>query len=151
MTNTVLKAQIDSQITNETTPNGITPTEVGVNIKAVVDYVDQEVSSITPEYKVYRALLTKSASVYTLNVLENTLGFTLVAGINGGSLFITESVSNNFLTVNSIVRVSDTSSNKDVLTKYAIDSLNQIAVITYYQGTENLNFSTGLQVEIYVY
>jgi hypothetical protein len=46
MTNTVLKAQIDSQITNETTPNGITPTEVGENIKAVVDYVDQEAEKI---------------------------------------------------------------------------------------------------------
>ena len=46
MTNTVLKAQIDSQITNETTPNGITPTDVGENIKAVVDYVDQEAEKI---------------------------------------------------------------------------------------------------------
>jgi hypothetical protein len=44
MTNTALKAQIDSQITNETTQNSITPTEVGVNIKAVVDYADQEVA-----------------------------------------------------------------------------------------------------------
>jgi len=43
MTNTALKAQIDSQITNETTPAGITPTDVGTNLKAVVDYVDQQV------------------------------------------------------------------------------------------------------------
>lgn len=42
MTNTALKAQIDSQITNETTPAGITPTDVGTNLKAVVDYVDQQ-------------------------------------------------------------------------------------------------------------
>lgn len=42
MINTVLKAQIDSQITNETTPSGITPTDVGTNLKAVVDYVDQQ-------------------------------------------------------------------------------------------------------------
>jgi len=43
MTNTVLKAQIDSQITNETTPLGITPTKVGGNLKSIVDYVDQEI------------------------------------------------------------------------------------------------------------
>ena len=43
MTNTVLKAQIDSQITNETTENGITPAEVGGNLKEIVDYVDQQV------------------------------------------------------------------------------------------------------------
>jgi len=42
MTNTALKAQIDSQITNETTPAGITPTDVGTNLKEVVDYVDQQ-------------------------------------------------------------------------------------------------------------
>lgn len=42
MTNTDLKAQIDAQITNETENGGITPTDVGSNMKLVVDYVDQE-------------------------------------------------------------------------------------------------------------
>lgn len=42
MTNTALKAQIDSQITNETLPNSVSPTDVGGNLKAVVDYVDQQ-------------------------------------------------------------------------------------------------------------
>lgn len=42
MDNTTLKAQIDSQITNETTPSGITPTDVGTNLKSVVDYIDQQ-------------------------------------------------------------------------------------------------------------
>lgn len=42
MDNTTLKAQIDSQITNETTPASVSPTDVGTNIKAVVDYVDQQ-------------------------------------------------------------------------------------------------------------
>jgi len=45
MDNTALKAQIDSQITNETTPAGITPTDVGINLKAVVDYIDQQVEA----------------------------------------------------------------------------------------------------------
>ena len=43
MTNTVLKAQIDSQITNETSPNSISPADVGGNLKSVVDYIDQQV------------------------------------------------------------------------------------------------------------
>lgn len=43
MTSTELKAQIDSQITNETTANAITPTDVGTNLKEIVDYVDQQV------------------------------------------------------------------------------------------------------------
>ena len=44
MTSTALKAQIDSQITNETLANSISPTDVGTNLKSVVDYVDQETS-----------------------------------------------------------------------------------------------------------
>jgi hypothetical protein len=47
MTNTALKAQIDSQITNETTANAITPTDVGTNLKEIVDYVDQQVPTKT--------------------------------------------------------------------------------------------------------
>lgn len=43
MTNTELKAQIDTQITNETVDNSITPSEVGGNMKDTVDYTDQEV------------------------------------------------------------------------------------------------------------
>lgn len=46
MTNTELKSQIDLDVTNKIANNSVTPTNVGSNIKAVVDYVDQEVSSI---------------------------------------------------------------------------------------------------------
>lgn len=42
MTNTDLKTQIDTQITNETVKSGITPTDVGGNLKSVVDYTDQQ-------------------------------------------------------------------------------------------------------------
>ena len=47
MTSTELKAQIDSQITNETLANSISPTDVGTNLKSVVDYVDQQVPAKT--------------------------------------------------------------------------------------------------------
>jgi hypothetical protein len=65
MTNTALKAQIDSQITNETTQNSITPTEVGVNIKAVVDYVDQENLEV-----VSYGLTAQGTSVSTTSLLN---------------------------------------------------------------------------------
>lgn len=75
MTNTQLKTQIDTQITNETVKSGITPTDVGENIKAVVDYVDQKVADSRP-YKVYTALLTHHNGISnpSVIVLENTLG-----------------------------------------------------------------------------
>jgi hypothetical protein len=46
MTSTQLKAQIDAAITSKSQNNTITPSNVGVNIKAVVDYIDQEVDNI---------------------------------------------------------------------------------------------------------
>ena len=47
MDSTTLKAQIDSQITNETAPNSISPADVGGNMKAVVDYTDQQAPTKT--------------------------------------------------------------------------------------------------------
>jgi hypothetical protein len=71
MTSTQLKAQIDSQITNETQPGSITPIDIGTNIKAVVDYVDQDRRA----YKIYSAIFNQSLSnAPVMTVLENTVG-----------------------------------------------------------------------------
>ena len=47
MTSSQLKTQIDTDITNKVSSNTITTTNVGVNTKAVVDYVDQEKNSLS--------------------------------------------------------------------------------------------------------
>ncbi len=60
MTNTQLKTQIDTQITNETVKSGITPTEVGNNIKAVVDYADQQDAT-------KQATLVSGTNIKTIN------------------------------------------------------------------------------------
>lgn len=46
MTNTELKNNIDTAITNKTSVSSITPTNVGAQIKSTVDYIDQEISNI---------------------------------------------------------------------------------------------------------
>ena len=46
MDNTTLKQQIDTAITNKTAMRSITPANVGENIKATVDYIDQEIANI---------------------------------------------------------------------------------------------------------
>ncbi len=43
MTSSTLKTQIDIDITNKTISNSISPTNIGGNLKAAVDYTDQEV------------------------------------------------------------------------------------------------------------
>jgi Golgi nucleoside diphosphatase len=72
MTNTQLKAQIDSQITNETEPASVTPVEVGGNLKAVVDYADQRSPFQTSES------LGLSATPK-----EITKSYSLANGVNG--------------------------------------------------------------------
>lgn len=45
MTSAQLKAQIDAAITNKVAADSITPTDVGNNLKDIVDYVDQQVAT----------------------------------------------------------------------------------------------------------
>jgi len=69
MTNIALKAQIDSQITNETATGGITPYEVGTNLKEIVNYVDQQVPIKVAD------VLTLSATPQVLPYDVNSLSF----------------------------------------------------------------------------
>ena len=104
MTNTVLKAQIDSQITNETTENGITPTEVGGNLKAIVDYVDQQVP-----YKSYIAYLSYNSGnsfIPTPIVVFNNLGIIPVWSEQSGMIF--KATATDVFTLNKTVMFTDT-------------------------------------------
>lgn len=80
MTNTVLKAQIDSQITTKTLANSITPTILGANLKTVVDYVDQGV------------WIARISNTTVEVVLKDTLSFTapVVANPFNGIVTITK-------------------------------------------------------------
>jgi hypothetical protein len=93
MTSTELKAQIDSQITNETTPNGITPTEVGTNLKEIVDYVDQEIETVSAPYKSYVALINQSeVADPTATVIYNNIGATIsFSYLSTGEFLVTPS------------------------------------------------------------
>jgi hypothetical protein len=84
MTNAALKAQIDSQITNETTANAITPTDVGTNLKAVVDFIN---------YNSFAALVSQTGTgAPTLKVLNNTTGVTFTTSyLSTGMFYLTAS------------------------------------------------------------
>ena len=94
MDNTTLKQQIDTAITNKTAMRSITPANVGENIKATVDYIDQEIANIelTPgpqgpqgeqgpgtsqTYKSYIALINQSGTnAPVATVIYNDTGST---------------------------------------------------------------------------
>jgi hypothetical protein len=83
MTSTALKAQIDSQITNETTANAITPTDVGTNMKAIVDFIG---------YNSYKALITQvgTANPVFSTVSKNTTGKTFTIARQSEGVYLIE-------------------------------------------------------------
>jgi len=102
MTNTALKAQIDSQITNETSANAITPTDVGTNLKAIVDYVDQEV--LTSQEKILdtiAGLLSYDGTDFTFTSIINETDATITWGKFSGT--ITGTMSSAVLTAGKVI------------------------------------------------
>jgi hypothetical protein len=96
MTRAELNTYIDTNITDKTAVDSLTPTNEGEALKEVADYVDQEIQSVKP-YKIYSILISQSGisdpTVTTL--LENT--FTgvitwakLSTGIYEGTITTTE-------------------------------------------------------------
>jgi len=67
-TSTALKAQIDTDITNKTGAGSISKSNVGNNMKDIVDYVDQQIP-----YKSYHAILTQTGSTASVTVLSENL------------------------------------------------------------------------------
>ena len=72
-----LKAKIDTDITNKTGPNSITKTNVGTNMKGIVNYVVQETTTINENF----------------NALENGLD-ALTNTVNNNNTTLTAAVSN---------------------------------------------------------
>ena len=130
MTNTALKAQIDSQITNETLPNSVSPTDVGGNLKAVVDYVDQQV-----DWKVYKAKLDNPSGI-TATVLKNDTGktFTYERNSTGSYNFNFSSLYADLSKVDIYVHLQNGSY---VAPQVLIDNLGTLAIIEtkYWNGT----------------
>ena len=136
MTTEELKLQIDTDITGKTQVKSITPTNVGTNLKAIVDYVDVK----TP-YKSYIALIDQSSTnAPTLTVLENTTGLTFSTqrqGVGAYKLYPNENLPNNKvivyvptmeyssgeLSISSVVEINVISIyTRDVITNSPVDS-----------------------------
>lgn len=148
MTNTALKAQIDSQITNETTSNGITPTEVGVNIKAVVDYVDQQVISY-----IYAATLSQSGTSAPVNTsTKNNTGITFTwSRTTVGEYLLTASSSLSAFTCITFLSIGNFRTNQFIVTR-----IGDTFRVRTYDGslvpivlTDDLLNNCNLKIEFY--
>lgn len=153
MTNTELKNNIDTAITNKTAVSSITPNNVGEQIKSTVDYIDQEIQAniSTPNYKIYRAILTQTGTnAPVATVLENTVG-NIVWTRNSpgnysatlvGTFLANKTYYHTFGTSNSFNRVYTNRLNDDVMTIISISE-----DFTTYLDNELFNFP----IEIIVY
>lgn len=155
MTNTELKAAIDTAITSETTAASVTPTDVGSKMKQIVDYIDQEVGAVAPTFLEYVAKITKTgtggSATFALTEFKNTLGQTLIAVNDSSNCVITEEVTSNFLNASSTVEVWDSNYLNTVITKGIIEALNQIKIYTYFNGSQNINFTDEVFIKITKY
>jgi len=62
-TNTQIKTGIDTDITNKTLPKSVLNTNVGIRMKSIVDYVDQQIATVsTASFKELRGVLTQSGT-----------------------------------------------------------------------------------------
>jgi hypothetical protein len=142
MTNTELKAQIDSQVTNKTAQKSITATNVGANTKAVVDYVDQQVP-----YKIYKAKLSQSGTNnITAVILKNDTGktFTYTRNSVGSYSFNFSSIYTDLTKVDIYIHLQTGSF---VAPQVIIDNLNTLATIESkaWNGTNFVVFDGILQ------
>ena len=139
MTSTELKAQIDSQITNETTPNGITPTDVGTNMKEVVDYVDQQLA-----YNSYVAIINQSGtSAPVATVVFNNTGATFTWFYEDvGAYYVTSSSAillNNKIVV-FVTTQGNSGNSQDKIFGGVRSNDSNVSLFTSTNGIVNLNF-----------
>jgi len=133
MDSTTLKAQIDTNITNKTTAGSILKTNVGGDMKAVVDYVDQQV-----DFKVYKAKLSQSGTDnITGIILKNDTGktFTYTRNSTGSYSINFSSMYADLSKVDIYVHLQNGSY---VAPQVLIDNLNVLATIEtkYWSGTD---------------
>jgi len=112
MTNTELFTQIDAAITDKTEAGSISPADIGDNMGAVVDYVDQEIDSLI---FVYKAVLVQTGSgAITTNVIANTFptSTTFTFSVLSTGTYTVNVPANSNLTL----RVSNNANTKNVKT-----------------------------------
>lgn len=151
MTNTALKAQIDSQITNETTPAGITPTEVGTNLKSIVDYIDQQVP------KIYVATLTQSgAGSPVATVIKNDLSDVILwerigAGNYKGTLVGAFTLNKTLFSIAPIKNITMNLSrvSADIISLQTVEFIwNELGYMDY-TPTDDYLLNTPIKIEVY--
>lgn len=144
MSKILIKAQIDTDITNKTTSKSISPLNVGENMKAIVDLI--------PEipYKVYTALLSQtSTNAPVATILENTLGGTVVFSYSGVGSYVA-TLTGVFILNKTWCSITSTAS-ADVTVTAGRSSDNTVNINSFLSGTLTNSIMSPTCLEIRVY
>ena len=147
MDSTTLKAQIDTDITNKVGAASISKGNVGNDMKAVVDYTDQQVA-----FKVYKAKLSQSGTGNpTAVVLKNDTGKTFTFARNSaGSYNLT--FSSVYADANKIDIYIHLQNGSYVAPQVIIDNLGVLATIeTKYWDGATFALSDGILQNATIY
>lgn len=151
MTNTELKAQIDTDITTATGVGSVSTSDVGDNMKAIVDYVDQEISSVNTKKEIV-GLLSYDGTNFTFTEILNQTPATISWSKFSGTIIA--NFSSAVLTVGKTI-IPDQSINTGggyIVTARVSNSTNISMICTNTAGTNSFvpNFTDmPFKVEIY--
>lgn len=110
MTRAELNTYIDTNITDKTAIDSLTPTDEGNALKEVADYVDQEILIVQPKYISYVAEVNYNSII---NVLIDEIGFDTptITNPNNGKVVFTKTGVFTGINVNKICFLSQNLSN----------------------------------------
>lgn len=130
MDSTTLKAQIDTDITNKTGAGSISKTNVGGDLKSIVDYVDQQLP-----YKSYHAVLNQTGTSATITVLSQNLPVAVTFSVVGTGNYAFTSTGSFTLGKTKLFKgVPESGSGKDNIqfqTSGGGNGVNQVSMYVY--------------------
>lgn len=139
-----VKTQIDTDITNKTTSKSISPSNVGGNMKAVVDLIPDAT------YKVYTALITQILTdAPTAIVLENTLGGTVTFSYTSVGTYVA-TLTGAFVLNKTWCSITSTAG-ADVIVTAGRTSDNTVSIKSFLSGTLSNTVMSPACLEIRVY
>jgi hypothetical protein len=140
-----VKLQIDTDITGKTAVKSITPTNVGENMKDIVDLIPED------SYKVYTALLSCTDSATpVLNILKNTIGNIIWTRNSAGNYGL--ALTGAFI-IGKTITFTSINNGYSIIAKMSTNfSTDTIYLETYDPTTlSNIDYIQHLGVEIRVY
>ena len=144
MSKETVKTQIDTDITNKTTSKSISPSNVGNNMKAVVDLIPNE------SHKVYTALLSQiSTNAPVATILENTLEGTVIFSYSEVGSYIA-TLTGAFVLNKTWCSITSTAS-ANVTVTAGRGSDNTVNINSFLSGTLTNSIMSPVCLEIRVY